>query len=270
MMRDFTIDSFTLLLDTLLAQGYAFQTVAEYMQSPAEKVVVLRHDIDARKKQALLFATLEQQRSVKGTFYFRVVPESWDEKIITAVHNMGHEVGYHYEDIDIVRKQDHIKDHQKEWSTLSDRAWKHFQQQLSRLRELSPVTTVCMHGSPLSPVSNRKLLEEHDYKALGITCEPYLDLDFSQLYYLTDTGRRWDGQRVSIRDKVDQQQQKAFQQLMPRTTKDIITLIENRTMPEKVMITLHPQRWSDKWLQWMKELVWQRVKNVVKRVLLWK
>jgi hypothetical protein len=57
---------------------------------------------------------------------------------------------------------------------------------------------------------------------------------------------------------------------MPRTTKDIINLIERRTLPEKVMITLHPQRWSDKWLPWWRELIWQRVKNVGKRVLLWK
>ena len=33
------------------------------------------------------------------------------------------------------------------------------------------------------------------------------------------------------------------------------------------MLTIHPQRWTNKPLPWMKELVWQNAKNVVKRVL---
>ena len=28
------------------------------------------------------------------------------------------------------------------------------------------------------------------------------DVDFSQLFYLTDTGRCWDGYKVSVRDKI--------------------------------------------------------------------
>jgi len=30
------------------------------------------------------------------------------------------------------------------------------------------------------------------------------------------------------------------------------------------MITVHPQRWSDQLWPWVKELVWQNVKNVFK------
>jgi hypothetical protein len=33
------------------------------------------------------------------------------------------------------------------------------------------------------------------------------------------------------------------------------------------MMTFHPQRWSDKPWPWIKELVMQRVKNGVKRVV---
>lgn len=31
------------------------------------------------------------------------------------------------------------------------------------------------------------------------------------------------------------------------------------------MLNIHPQRWDDKPWPWVKELVWQNVKNVVKR-----
>ena len=37
----------------------------------------------------------------------------------------------------------------------------------------------------------------------GIIAEPYFDLDFDEVFYLTDTGRRWDGDDVSVRDKVE-------------------------------------------------------------------
>jgi len=30
------------------------------------------------------------------------------------------------------------------------------------------------------------------------------------------------------------------------------------------MITVHPQRWSDSFVPWIRELVWQNFKNVVK------
>jgi len=36
-------------------------------------------------------------------------------------------------------------------------------------------------------------------------------------------------------------------------------------LPDKVMLTIHPQRWDDKPLPWMKELVGQNVKNIIKK-----
>ena len=51
------------------------------------------------------------------------------------------------------------------------------------------------------------------------------------------------------------------------STFDIINAAENNKLPDKIMITIHPQRWTDKPLPWLKELVWQNVKNVVKRVV---
>lgn len=60
-----------------------------------------------------------------------------------------------------------------------------------------------MHGSPRSPYDNKEVWKKYDYRELGILAEPYFDIDFSKVLYLTDTGRRWDGERVSIRDKVE-------------------------------------------------------------------
>jgi hypothetical protein len=34
------------------------------------------------------------------------------------------------------------------------------------------------------------------------------------------------------------------------------------------MITIHPQRWANSALPWVKELVLQKVKNIVKRIII--
>ena len=50
-------------------------------------------------------------------------------------------------------------------------------------------------------------------------------------------------------------------------TMDIIESVEAGSFPNSVMFTFHPQRWTDNWLLWNKELVWQNVKNIGKRFL---
>ena len=51
-----------------------------------------------------------------------------------------------------------------------------------------------------------------------------------------------------------------------RKTWDIIEAAERGLLPDKIMINVHPRRWTDRPLPWVKELVEQNVKNVVKRV----
>jgi len=139
--------------------------------------------------------------------------------------------------------------------------------QCRKLRKLVPVNTICMHGSPRSKWDSKDLWKKYDYKELGIIGEPYFDLDFNEIFYLTDTGRRWDGWRVSIRDKVPQQEEWVKQGLVFHSTSDIIKAANADTLPKKIMMTFHPQRWNDKPLPWLKELVWQGVKNQGKRIL---
>jgi hypothetical protein len=49
-----------------------------------------------------------------------------------------------------------------------------------------------------------------------------------------------------------------------RRTPDIIRSIHEGTFPDQAMITLHPQRWNDAWFPWLKELIWQNIKNPAK------
>ena len=126
-----------------------------------------------------------------------------------------------------------------------------------------------MHGAPQSQFDGKELWKTSDYRTYGIIGEPYFDVDYSDIFYLTDTGRRWDGFHVSVRDKIPVYQDQWIKQgLVFHTTDNIIKAIESGQLPEKVLITTHPQRWTDNRWAWMKEYVAQTLKNQVKRLLI--
>ena len=64
------------------------------------KKIFLRHDVDDLKLNSLKFAQIQHKMGIVGTYYFRMVPESFDKDVILEIANMGHEIGYHYEDMD--------------------------------------------------------------------------------------------------------------------------------------------------------------------------
>ena len=150
---------------------------------------------------------------------------------------------------------------------IIDTAYEIFSHNLEMIRLYYPVITACMHGTPKSKYDSRDIWLKYNYKDLGIIGEPYFDISFNDVFYLTDTGRRWDGWKVSVRDKVRQQEQWTEQGLVFRATRDIIRAAEQNKLPNQIMITTHPQRWTDKPLPWVKELLWQNAKNIGKRIL---
>ncbi len=218
--------------------------------------VMLRHDVDKKPKNSLATATLEYEMGWKATYYFRTVPESWNESVILQIAALGHDIGYHYESLTTCHGN-------------MEAAYEDFCRNLERLRSLVPVNTICMHGSPTSQWDSRDIWKRYDYHKLGIETESYLDTDFSKVYYLTDTGRRWDGYKVSVRDKIPEYQEQWEQRgWVYHSTDDIIQTINERSFPEHVLVNTHPQRWTDNMVQWLKELTLQSAKNLVKRVAL--
>ena len=96
---DFTLNTYHQLLQTLLSQGFTFQPFAAFMQTPASRVIILRHDVDRRPGNALKTARLENDLVIPASYYFRAVQESWDEAVIQKIAGLGHEIGYHYENL---------------------------------------------------------------------------------------------------------------------------------------------------------------------------
>lgn len=89
---DFTPNTYKNLLVTLQEEGYAFQSFENFLQTPAQKAVILRHDIDKLPENALKMATLEHGLGVAASYYFRAVPKSFDEEIIRTISTHGHEI----------------------------------------------------------------------------------------------------------------------------------------------------------------------------------
>lgn len=269
---DFTINKYRLLLENLCKNNYSFLTFKDFLNSNNKRLVVLRHDVDLLPENSLQFARIQHQYGIKGTYYFRAVPQSWDIEIINEISKLGHEVGYHYENMDTVYKRfksiksyKFVKNKAELHEKLIDDAYVDFCENLEKLRLLVDVKTVCMHGSPLSKFDNKDIWKKYDYKNLNILGEPYFDINFDEVFYLTDTGRRWDGWLSSVRDKVSQQKYWNDKNLLFQSTDDIIIKLKDKSFPDKVMFNMHPQRWTNHPLFWIKEYFLQQIKNQIKR-----
>jgi len=256
---DFTLKKYTELLQKLLDNHYRFVTFEQYCshktELEAEAFVILRHDVDLKAENSLATAQIEHTLGISASYYFRVVKQSNKPEIIKAIVNLGHEIGYHYEDMSLCGGD-------------KEKALDHFKKQLVYFRQFYPVRTICMHGAPRSKFDGRDLWRQYNYHDFGIIGEPYFDVDFSKVFYLTDTGRRWDGFNVSLRDKIPVYQDEWIRQgWVYHSTDDLLEAITKLSLPQKLMITTHPQRWTNRYGVWLKETTMQSAKNIVKGMM---
>lgn len=242
---DFTLVKYQELLTALKKNGISFK---------------LRHDVDRLPYNSLRTAQIEAEFGLSATYYFRMVSESYDESVIKSILGLGHEIGYHYESLTTCNGD-------------IEAAYDDFCRNLDKLRTVAPISSICMHGSPRSKWDSRDLWNHYDYHALGIEHEPYFDTDFASTLYLTDTGRRWDGYHVSVRDKVPVfQEWWESQGLVFHSTDDIIHQLNDVKSPLctsglSLLITTHPQRWNPFGAEYVKEYGLQTLKNLIKRIV---
>lgn len=268
-MKDFSVQIYRRLLVALLQADYAFYTFEDWCDQKAKgKFVILRHDVDLKARNSLVTAQIEAELGIRSTYYFRVVPQSNQPEIINAIAKLGHEIGYHYEDMSL-------------FNGNIEKSIEHFKSQLTHFRQFYPVRTICMHGSPTSRWDNKDLWKDYDYRDYGIVGEPYFDfltpqrlvstVEGEEMCYLTDTARMWDGYKYNVRDKAmgsgEIEEGIKTQNQLIHSTFDFIHWLETKPSVDVMMITTHPQRWTDNWINWTTEFVFQSMKNVVKRII---
>ena len=82
----------------------------------------------------------------------------------------------------------------------------------------------------------------------------------------------WDGDRFNIRDKAAEDSLSLSEQdilLLSNhrihSTFDFIGWIQQKPLQNIIMVTTHPQRWTNKPMEWLQEFIMQSIKNVVKK-----
>ena len=102
-MRDFTLKVYEEILRSAKACDYNFITFEEYILKPLEskRNIIMRHDIDRIPKKACEMAKIEYDNAIRTSYYFRLKGITSNINVIKEIVNMGHEIGYHYEDLSL-------------------------------------------------------------------------------------------------------------------------------------------------------------------------
>ncbi|MGV8017085.1 MAG: hypothetical protein AB2L26_02705 [Ignavibacteria bacterium] len=226
MRFDFTLTIYRELVEVMKGYGYNFYTMSEWIERKPETGIVIRHDVDRRALNSLRTAEIEHATGINATYYFRITKDSFRPEIIEKISLLGHETGYHYEDLTT-----HCGDEVK--------AIESFSANLNRIRKYTKVKTIAMHGKPISKYSNLDLWKRYDMKDFGITGEAYLTPDYSKTYYFSDTGRSWKSNtKTNYKDYTG-----GLTSSKVRRTQDLIEFIRS-DRPDKMILVTHPERWS--------------------------
>lgn len=100
---DYSIASYAATLADYKAAGYAVTSFQSYLEQPAAKHMILRHDIDNCINQALRIAEVDAAAGCSSTFFLRVHARGYNLlalpslRIVQQIENLGHEVQLHLE-----------------------------------------------------------------------------------------------------------------------------------------------------------------------------
>jgi len=254
-MKDFTLRQYERYLRAIINAGIPFYRYDEFLEQNIhtnQKYCLVRHDVDRKPKLSLDMAKLEHQLGIKSTYYFRIKSCSFKPEIMKGIAALGHEIGYHYETL-------------SDTDGDADQAFELFKSNLQKFKAICPIKTCSMHGRPFKPYDNRDIWKHKDYHAklkadLGLLGEVYLDIDYSGIAYINDTGRNWTSGKSNVRDKVDSKIAADFE-----SGEDLLNYLKNPH--PKMVFQIHPERWSDDFLTWQIQSKKDVAINTIKKVL---
>jgi hypothetical protein len=250
MKLDFTLAKYEKIVRAALAAGYRIYPVTDWAKlSETERTgVMMRHDVDRHPENALAMARLEHRLGVRSTYYFRILPCAFVPSIITAIRDLGHEIGYHYEDWYLAKGD-------------SAKALSLFNSHLARLRELAPVNSIAMHGSPLSRENNMTIWKHHSFADNGVN-DAILSFDYTGYIFFTDSGRTFGPSSANLRDYLGDAE------IVPsvRTSDDLAAWLAKRPA-ERIQINVHPERWNMPGFAWVRQWLIDMAANTAKRGL---
>jgi len=214
---------------------------------------IIRHDIDRKPANALEMAKIEKEMGIKATYYFRTKRHTFIPDIIEKIALLGHEIGYHYENL-------------SDMNGDKDLALKDFEENISLFRRIYPVKTISMHGRPLKSFNNLDLWGSFNERQLlfrkyGILGDAILDIDYSDAAYINDTGRNWSSTKANVRDKVD-----SFIKIDFKNGDALYSYLNQNPNP-KMVFQIHPERWSSNNLEYVMQFCKDSCINIIKSII---
>lgn len=253
---DFHLEKLKELLVDIKSGGYQICPFEDYWADAhrleaESRLVLLRHDVDRFPETALEVARVENQLGIRGTYFFRSRRHTLKSKIVRAISDLGHEIGYHYECL-ADAKGDHAL------------AIKKFASDLKKIREIAPVKSASMHSRPFSPHDGRSLWDRYELSEFGLLGETYRSINHHRFLYIADSGRNWGGGRNVVWDRVDGKNVPAIS-----GTDELRTLFRNQTLGH-VQLLVHPNRWPRSlagwFFQWSSDQAINGMKSAIKLV----
>jgi hypothetical protein len=254
-MKDFTLDTYKKYLLAIQKNTSCFLRFDEYLllDKKPQSFCLIRHDVDRMPGNALKMAELEYAMGIRASYYFRAKKKSFNSFVMKRIAAMNHEVGYHYESLSDMEGDIAM-------------ALKDFERNLEKFRKIAPIKTCAMHGRPLKPYDNRdiwRIPENHRFlkTQLQILGEVYLDIDYTDIAYINDTGRNWTSGKSNIRDNVDSKVSADFDSHYK------LYHYLQYSPHQRLCFQIHPERWTDSCFKWYVQLFQDYMINLLKVVI---
>ena len=76
---------------------------------------------------------------------------------------------------------------------------------------------------------------------------------------MTNLTRKWNNNKFNFRDKIN-----SCYNINICDSRDISGNLMKNKLPDKIIISTHPQRWDNNYFKWTQEFVYQNIKNIIK------
>lgn len=277
MSLDFTYEKYKEIVSAIAASDYRVLSIADYISAKKlpEKFIIIRHDVDLDPYYQLKFAKLEHEFNIRTSYYFRQIEKIFKKEVIDQVAAWGHEVGYHYEvftkakgdpalALELFKKEQAI--FSAKWNSLTvcphggsfvDNADGY------SLKNMITLIPKLLTGKKVfSHHVNFDMWEHNRFEDFGIIGDAYRSVDFTNILYLSDTGRSWD-KRFKRLDKVDSLINPKFD---VRSSDDIIKIIY-RGEVNQIYLLVHNEQWKDNFISWLGWYAAQLIRRTGKKII---
>jgi hypothetical protein len=178
------------LLRTAFGRGYAIVPLEDWVaegRTSADRVLILRHDVDQQPRAALCMAAIEEELGVSSTWYFRW--RTAHPGVVSKLRARGFGVGLHYETLTRLARKRGVEAGQEPDPALVEDARAVLRKEIEAFASRhGPIRSVCPHGDSSMPwVSNASLLRDQDAADYGVSFDGNEAMRGARLaHWLTD------------------------------------------------------------------------------------